>query len=59
MTAYFSQQIVFAIFGVICILGVLFVKKFVPESRGRTLEEIEAIGESHNSNKVNAQVKNI
>lgn len=59
MTAYFSQQIVFAIFGVICILGVLFVKKFVPESRGRTLEEIEAIGESRDSNKVNAQVKNI
>lgn len=59
MTAYFSQQIVFAIFGVICILGVLFVKKFVPESRGRTLEEIEAIGESHNSNQVNAQVENI
>ena len=59
MTAYFSQQIVFAIFGVICILGVLFVKKFVPESRGRTLEEIEAIGESHNSNKVNAQVEKI
>src|SRR5699024_3101318 len=45
MTAYFSQQIVFAIFGVICILGVLFVKKCVPESRGSTLEEIEAIGE--------------
>ncbi|MDR5650483.1 sugar porter family MFS transporter [Staphylococcus nepalensis] len=57
MTAYFSQQLVFAIFGVICILGVLFVKKFVPESKGRTLEEIEKIGESHHSNQTTAQVK--
>ncbi|MBF0773804.1 sugar porter family MFS transporter [Mammaliicoccus sciuri] len=41
MTAFFPQEIVFAIFGIICILGVVFVKKCVPESRGKTLEEIE------------------
>ena len=44
MTAAFSQAAVFAIFGVICLIGVLFVTKFVPETRGHTLEEIEAQG---------------
>ncbi|AXE38539.1 sugar porter family MFS transporter [Acidipropionibacterium virtanenii] len=44
MTAQMPQQAVFAIFGVICILGVLFVRTRVPETRGRTLEEIEAAG---------------
>ena len=57
MTVYFPQQIVFAIFGIICILGVLFVKKFVPESRGRTLEEIEAIGATHAPNNEKAQAQ--
>jgi hypothetical protein len=32
---------VFAIFGAICILGVFFVRMRVPETRGRTLEDIE------------------
>ncbi|MGK4065547.1 MFS transporter [Rothia sp. HC945] len=41
MTASMPQEAVFAIFGVVCILGVLFVKFFVPETRGRTLEDIE------------------
>jgi sugar porter (SP) family MFS transporter len=45
MTAYFSQQLVFAIFGIICLVGVLFVKICLPESKGRTLEEIENLGE--------------
>jgi sugar porter (SP) family MFS transporter len=45
MTAYFSQQLVFAIFGIICLVGVLFVKICLPESKGRTLEEIEKLGE--------------
>lgn len=41
MITSMSQEMVFAIFGIICILGVLFVHFFVPETRGRTLEEIE------------------
>jgi len=44
MVASMSQQAVFAIFGIICILGVIFVSTRVPETRGRSLEEIEAIG---------------
>lgn len=45
MTASMSQEAVFAIFGVICLLGVLFIRTRVPETRGHTLEEIEEIGE--------------
>lgn len=45
MTASMPQEAVFAIFGVICILGVVFIRMLVPESRGRSLEEIEKIGE--------------
>jgi sugar porter (SP) family MFS transporter len=41
MTAMMSQDAVFAIFGAICILGVIFVRTRVPETRGRTLEDIE------------------
>ncbi|XJZ26689.1 sugar porter family MFS transporter [Bacillota bacterium Lsc_1132] len=44
MTASMSQEAVFAIFGVICLLGVLFIRTRVPETRGHTLEEIEKIG---------------
>lgn len=50
MTASMSQDLVFAIFGVICILGVLFVKFFVPETKGYTLEQIETIGLNHGQN---------
>lgn len=45
MTASMAQEAVFAIFGIICLLGVVFVRIRVPETRGRTLEEIEKIGE--------------
>lgn len=45
MTASMSQEAVFAIFGVICMLGVLFIRTRVPETRGHTLEEIEEVGE--------------
>jgi sugar porter (SP) family MFS transporter len=41
MTALMSQDAVFAIFGAICILGVVFIRTRVPETRGRTLEDIE------------------
>lgn len=44
MTASMSQEAVFAIFGIICLLGVLFVHFKVPETRGHTLEEIEEQG---------------
>ena len=44
MTASISQAAVFAIFGVICLLGVAFIRNCVPETRGHTLEEIEAAG---------------
>ncbi|WP_373702746.1 sugar porter family MFS transporter [Weissella soli] len=44
MTAHMSQSAVFAIFGVISIIAVLFIRFRVPETAGRTLEEIEADG---------------
>ncbi len=44
MTANMSQEAVFGIFGVICLLGVLFIRTRVPETRGKTLEEIEEQG---------------
>ncbi|WHY99662.1 sugar porter family MFS transporter [Peribacillus simplex] len=50
MTATMAQEAVFAIFGAICLLGVLFIRTCVPETRGRTLEEIEKIGENKQVN---------
>lgn len=41
MTANMAQPAVFAIFGLICLLGVVFVRTRVPETMGKTLEEIE------------------
>ncbi|MEH7378867.1 sugar porter family MFS transporter [Bacillus sp. JJ1533] len=54
MTASMSQEAVFAIFGAICLLGVLFIRIRVPETRGRTLEEIEKIGENKQAQKQSA-----
>ena len=50
MTASMAQEAVFAIFGAICLLGVFFIRTCVPETRGRTLEEIEKIGENKQLN---------
>lgn len=41
MTAYMSQDLVFAIFGVVCLCALLFMRFVVPETRGKSLEEIE------------------
>lgn len=51
MTENMSQEAVFAIFGIICLLGVLFVRTRVPETKGHTLEEIEEEGTRHESKK--------
>ncbi|MCR5758294.1 MAG: sugar porter family MFS transporter [Selenomonas sp.] len=51
MTASISQAAVFAIFGCICLLGVAFIRTCVPETRGATLEEIEAAGIAHGKEK--------
>jgi len=42
MAAAMSEYAVFAIFGAVCVFGVIFIRLWVPETRGRTLEEIEA-----------------
>ena len=44
MTASMNQEVVFSIFGIICLLGVLFIRTRVPETRGHTLEDIEKQG---------------
>ncbi|WP_395322940.1 sugar porter family MFS transporter [Levilactobacillus parabrevis] len=51
LTAAMSQEAVFAIFGIICVFGVLFIRFCVPETRGHSLEEIEARGTNHGKNK--------
>lgn len=56
MTASMSQAAVFAIFGIICFLGVAFVRNCVPETRGHTLEEIEAAGIAHSQKANGARV---
>ncbi|WP_431803320.1 sugar porter family MFS transporter [Halobacillus andaensis] len=56
MTASMAQEAVFAIFGVICLLGVLFIRTRVPETRGRSLEEIEQIGEDRQVNEKSAEI---
>ena len=37
----FGLAVTFSIFGVLCLLGVLFVKSFLPETKGKSLEDIE------------------
>lgn len=54
MTAHMPQAAVFAIFGVICLFGVLFTRTRVPETKGRTLEQIEeqGIGKEHGTGRL-------
>ncbi|WP_206917083.1 sugar porter family MFS transporter [Alicyclobacillus suci] len=59
MTASMSQEFVFAIFGVICLLGVLFIRICVPETRGHTLEEIEKIRGKSAGGKLNELGRNV
>ncbi|WP_270324304.1 MFS transporter [Weissella confusa] len=40
---HFSMPIIFGAFAVMCVFGSLFVKHFVFETRGRSLEEIESM----------------
>lgn len=54
MVASMAQEAVFAIFGGICLLGVFFIRTCVPETRGRTLEEIEKIGEKEQVKEISA-----
>jgi sugar porter (SP) family MFS transporter len=46
MASAMSEYAVFAIFGAVCVFGVLFIRLWVPETRGLTLEEIEASQEN-------------
>ncbi len=39
--ASFGSGTTFAIFGVICAFGLLFIMKYIPETKGKSLEEIE------------------
>lgn len=55
MTASMSQEAVFAIFGIICFLGVAFIRFCVPETKGRTLEEIEEQGATHSNTQTSVQ----
>jgi MFS family permease len=43
MNASFGTAGIFFVYGMICLAGCLFVAIFVPETKGRTLEQIETI----------------
>jgi hypothetical protein len=43
MNASFGTAGIFFVYGMICIAGCVFVAIFVPETKGRTLEQIEAV----------------
>ncbi|MHA6529917.1 sugar porter family MFS transporter [Paenibacillus sp. BAC0078] len=52
----FSFGIIFSAFGVICILGLLFIRFVVVETKGRTLEQIEIEMAAHSEKKQLKQV---
>jgi len=42
LVEHFNHALPFWVYAAFCVVSVVFVAKFVPETRGRTLEEIEA-----------------
>ncbi|GAA0318582.1 D-xylose transporter XylE [Oceanobacillus oncorhynchi subsp. oncorhynchi] len=52
----FSPPMTYSIYGIVCVLAILFVWKLVPETKGKTLEEIETYWEDK-SNLNNDAVK--
>jgi len=45
----FSSPMTYSFYGVFCLLAILFVWKLIPETKGKTLEEIETYWESKNN----------
>ncbi|SDG63368.1 Sugar transporter [Dyadobacter soli] len=43
MNQYFGMPVTFLIHGVICLVYFFFVKTSVPETKGKSLEEIEKL----------------
>ena len=43
LTEQFNHGFAYWIYGIMCILAIIFVKKYVPETKGKTLEEMENI----------------
>lgn len=43
MGVRFGHLFVYALYGIICILAALFVWKFVPETKGKSLEDMNRL----------------
>jgi hypothetical protein len=41
MQDWFGEAATFWIFGAFCLCGVMFVTKYLPETKGKSLEDIE------------------
>ena len=39
----FGHMFVYALYGIICIVAAVFVYKLVPETKGKTLEQMSAL----------------
>lgn len=53
VAAAWGMEMVFAIFCVLCICAILFIWKYVPETKGKSLEEIERFLLKENFDKIN------
>ena len=42
MGVRFGHMFVYALYGVICVIAAIFVYKLVPETKGKTLEDMTA-----------------